>query len=62
MKRDHVFRLLGAALILLPLIAFIVLDVSDLESLLYGFSIGVGLSIFSSGEDTKVFGKYIFKR
>ena len=62
MKRDHVYRLLGVALILLPLIAFIVLDVSDLESFLYGFLIGVGLTIFSNGEETKIFGKYIFKR
>ena len=61
MNKDNALRTIGLVIIVLPLIIFIKIDVNDSVSLILGLLVGIGLTLSSSGEDMKIFGKNVFK-
>ena len=62
MTQNHFIKIIGTLLVLSALLIIIFTNPSRIISVLMGMLLGIGISLISSGDDIKVFGRQIFKK
>ena len=62
MGKDSVVRTIGILAVLVSIILYIFMDTDKLGAGVLGVITGLGIGLMSNGEETKLFGKYIFKK